>query len=67
MFWRTINNVRGDGLMENGNRYFILDDESRVEVPTTAVFWFSKERFISIKKNMEKEAGQPVSAGRGDG
>lgn len=59
--WHTIKNVHGDGIMpENGNRYFILADESRIEIPAAAVFWFSKERFISIKKNMEKQAGQPI-------
>lgn len=59
--WHTIRNVHGDGIMaENGNRYFILEDESRIEIPATALFWFSKERFISIKKNMEKQAGQAI-------
>lgn len=59
--WHTIKNVHGDGIIhETGNRYFILDDESRIEIPSSALFWFSKERFISIKKNMEKQAGQPI-------
>jgi len=61
LIWHTLKNVTGDGVMqENRNRFFILSDESRVEVPSTAVFWFSKERYISIKKNMEKQAGQPI-------
>lgn len=60
-FWRTLKGVRGDGLVENNKaRFFVLDDESRVEVPVSAVFWFSKERYISIKKKMESEAGQPI-------
>lgn len=60
-FWRTIRKVKGDGLVENGKaRFFIREDETRIEIPITAQFIFSKERFLSIKKNMEKEAGQKI-------
>jgi len=66
-FWRTIKNVKGDLLasdLPGSPRVFILSDESRVEVPSDDLeLRFSKERFIVIKQNMEKDAGQvlPVS------
>ena len=62
-FWHTINNVKGD-LVEkelDGKRVFILQDEVRVEVPDKGTrFVFSKERYLVIKKNMEKDARQPI-------
>jgi len=43
-------------------RYFILDDESRIEIPAhNHLFIFSKERFLSIKINMDKESGQSIN------
>ena len=60
-FRRTIKRVKGDGLVENGQaRFFILEDETRIETPVTARFIFDKNRFNTIKKNMEQEAGQPI-------
>ena len=59
--WRKLEGVKGDGLLENGlARYFILDDETRVEVPVgNVMFKFSKERFYVVKKAMEAEE-QPI-------
>lgn len=66
LFFRTLKNVIGDGLVEENKqlRYFILEDETRVEIPVTAVFIFSKDRFLSIKKHMENEAGQQININR---
>jgi hypothetical protein len=60
LFWRTVKNVIGDHtISELGLRCFVLNDETRVEIPYVGTsFKFSKERFMVIKKNMEKESGQ---------
>ncbi|KKK87037.1 hypothetical protein LCGC14_2757260 [marine sediment metagenome] len=60
--WKKLKRVKGDGLMENGlNRFFILEDETRIEIPIQHyVFQFSKERFYSVKERLDEEAGQPV-------
>ena len=62
LFWKSISKVKGDGILEEtGQRFFILEDETRVELPTAnMLFRFSKERFYSIKQQMEKEAGRPI-------
>lgn len=55
--WRKIKNVKGDGIIEHGRgRFFILEDETRLEIPIIYHFKFSKERHFSIKDNMEKES-----------
>lgn len=66
-FWKTLKQVKGDGFLEMQNgrvmehaRFFILMDETRVEVPSNAEFIFSKERFMSIKSQKEQEVGQPI-------
>lgn len=60
-FWRTIKRVKADGILENGAaRFFQRDDETRIEIPVKARFFFSKERFLAIKKNMESESGQQI-------
>ena len=60
--WQKINNVKGDGLVENGtSRFFILDDESRIEIPVQChIFKFSKERFYCVKERLDEEAGQSI-------
>jgi len=65
-FYRTINKVKGDGLIfDNGGvaymRFFVTEDEVRYEVPTDAVFIFSKGRFFSILENTKKESGQDLN------
>lgn len=62
IFWKTIKTVKGDGILENGmSRFFILEDESRIEIPCqNFIFKFSKERFYMIKERMENEARQDI-------
>jgi len=64
LFWRKLKRVKGDGIvMETGNsRFFILDDETRIELPTKFIFKFDRERFFVIKQDMEEEARQRVKA-----
>lgn len=63
-YWRTIKKVKGDLVpsdLDKSVRVFILDDESRIEIPMSGTqFKFSKERFISIKQSAEKESGQTL-------
>jgi len=60
--WKKLNKVKGDGLLENGlARFFILENEVRVEIPVgNIIFKFSKERFYTVKERMEDEAKQPI-------
>ena len=61
LLWRKLKNVTGDGISEakTGFRWFYLEDNTYVEIPTSGViFRFSKERYSLIKAKMEKEAGQ---------
>ena len=57
--WRKIKNIKGDGIMpetQHPTRYFILENEERIEIPIPeTIFHFSSERYIAIKKSMEKE------------
>ena len=62
-FFRTLKNVKGDFLPPDmvGFRVFLLEDETRIEVPIEGTeFRFCPLRFISIKQKMEKEAGQSI-------
>lgn len=60
-FFRKIKNIKGDGLMpDSGNRFFILMDETRIEIPCASEIVFNKDRFIFIKKEMEKESGVDI-------
>lgn len=64
--WHKFKRVKGDGLVENNvSRYFILEDESRIEIPTHCIFKFSKERFYMIKERMDQEAGQVIPIKKG--
>ena len=58
-FWKKIKNIQGDGIMKDTTyptRYFILDNEERIEIPIPeTTFHFSSERFLAIKKAMETE------------
>ena len=60
--WYKLRKVKGDGLLENGlARFFILEDETRVEIPIgNIIFKFSKERFYFVKERMETGIKQPV-------
>jgi hypothetical protein len=66
-FWGTINGIKGDGIVfqQNGTditpvpmRYFILMDESRIEMPMTMMFKFDPGRFRMIEDNVRKESGR---------
>jgi len=66
-FWKKLKRVKADGMVVDQNksvfqsRFFILNDESRVELPiANTVFVFPKERFISIKESMEAEINQDI-------
>jgi hypothetical protein len=59
--YKTIKKVKGDGLVEGGeSRYFILEDETRIELPRVYEFIFSKERYTAILDRMEKETSQNI-------
>jgi len=61
LFWRKLKRVKGDGLLESGtHRFFLLHDETRIEIPATAIFKFCPKRWLSIKMKMESEAGQAI-------
>jgi hypothetical protein len=76
LFKTTLTNVKGDGFVERkvsiGEdgikiieflpiRWFVLDDETRIEVSSeNTIFTFSKERWMDEKKQMEVESGQPI-------
>lgn len=61
-FFRTIKNIKGDGICEGGagSRFFILEDETRIELPCSCHFIFSKDRFNFIKAMIESQAGQSI-------
>ena len=63
-FWRKISKVKGDFVSNDIHttpRVLILHDESRIEIPIDGtLFKFSKDRFLVIKQNMEKESGQKI-------
>ncbi|KKK95286.1 hypothetical protein LCGC14_2674350 [marine sediment metagenome] len=64
--WKKLKKVKGDGLVENNiSRFFILEDETRIELPVVLIFTFSKGRFYGIKERMEEEARQPISLKKG--
>ena len=63
LFFRKISKCKGDGILsENGlSRFFILEDETRIEIPCqNTIFKFSKERFYGIKERMEGESNQNI-------
>lgn len=64
-FWRKIKNVKGDGILFGGpnnqavpSRYFILSDDSRIEMPTGMIFKFDPYRCRVIEANIRREAGK---------
>ena len=61
-FWKKIKNLKADGILEpETHRYFITEDEERIEIPLLdTIFMFDSKRFLDIKKNMEKEIGQTL-------
>jgi hypothetical protein len=63
-FWKNLSKVKGDLVatdLGTPMRVFILEDETRVEIPLEGTeFKFSAERFLAIKQKMEQEAGQQI-------
>lgn len=70
-FWNKLKKVKGDGILfeffDGGSntwfnsRWFILEDETRVEISMkNVIFKFSKERHFSIQERMSNETGQQV-------
>ena len=58
LFWRTIKEVQADGSTASGGRYFILKDQSAIEVPGDFLFEFGKERYALVQRN-RKEVDEP--------
>lgn len=67
LFWHKIKDVEGDDVCERNNniRFFFLKDKTRVEIPRTYLFKFSKERFYDIHEHMEQEIGQSIKVKNG--
>lgn len=63
-FWKELQGIKGDGIMfgESGQvvpmRFFILVDETRVELPMTMMFRFDPGRFRAIENSVRKESGR---------
>jgi hypothetical protein len=70
IFWKNLRKVIGDGFVENqvdvnnkivstkDIRWFILEDETRIEIPCqNIIFKFSNNRFYAIKDRMEQDSG----------
>ena len=51
--WRTLNNVVADGYFQDVRaRYFVLDDDSVIEIPVKGtIFYFSPERAKFVDKS----------------
>jgi hypothetical protein len=64
-FWKKLANVKGDFVASDLGipmRVFILEDETRIEVPVEGTeFEFCPKRFLVIKQKMEQEAGQSLN------
>ena len=62
--WKKLSKVKGDFVASDLGipmRVFILEDETRVEIPVQGTeFVFCPKRFLTIKQKMEQEAGQPI-------
>lgn len=67
VFWRTLKGIKGDGILyqQHGDitrpvpvRYFILSDDSRIEIPMTLMFKFDSYRCRKIEEDIRKEAGR---------
>jgi hypothetical protein len=65
LFSHKVKRVKGDFIasdVEGKPRVLILENESRIEVPTVGmIFEFSFERFLLIKQRMESESGQNIT------
>ncbi len=64
LFWLKIKNLKGDGILFGGpnnqtisSRYFILHDDSRIEMPINLMFKFDSSRCKMIDNQIRKETG----------
>lgn len=63
-FWRTLKRVKGDGFCftDRGDvvqsRYFILEDNSRIEIPVTMLFVMEPNRFNMIREEINRKTGK---------
>ena len=45
LFWRNIDNITTDGITEGAqSRFFVLKDQTRIELPVSCHFIFGSER-----------------------
>ncbi len=63
-FWRKLKGVKGDGILFGGphnetiaSRYFIMTDDSRIEMPVSMMFIFDPLRCRVISEGIRREAG----------
>ena len=62
--WRKLKNVKGDGILfgQGGqavpSRYFILSDDSSIELPMTMMFSFDSYRCRLVEESIRQEAGR---------
>lgn len=59
IFWRTVKNVKGDGV-EGMFRFFSTEDDRIIYVSCNAEVIFPAERQALITQKMSREIGQPV-------
>lgn len=64
LFWKKAKRVKGDFIADDlpsKPRVLIFEDEERLEIPTDGMmFKFSSARFLVIRQQMEREAGQTI-------
>ena len=61
LFFKKLKRVKGDGIVEHHqSRFFILEDETRIEIPINHIFIFGKKRYALILEHMESESGQYI-------
>lgn len=64
LFWRKLKGIKGDGILfgQNGQtvpvRYFILSDDSRIELPMSMMFKFDAYRCRAVEEDIRKTAGK---------
>lgn len=61
--WRKLRRVVLDGFTAEGRaRWFALKDATRVEIPTSFLFRFPRERAVIIDRERQsrQEAGEPA-------
>lgn len=63
-FWHELSNVKADGIMWGESkqvvpvRYFILTDDSRIELPMTLIIRFDPGRCRAIEEDIRRQTGR---------